>query len=267
VRTALATLAAAFFILSLEPIALGEPYFDQKERGWFWYEPFPTQGEETQRGSRRDKHMTVKQIRERGEKLFEAALLSPTRENVRAYMEHQKRVLERSEEFARVWKRVLWESPALDSTVDNPVSVAGAEISRNLRKTARDGVIEKISRVGKLVFFFRSDCPFCRGQAEIIKTLERRHGIGVLAASLDGRGLHPLYPHFVNGAAQAARLGVERVPALFLFVPSQRKIVRIGTGYLTLGEIRRRLHVVGEEVLGGGREEGKELFLLSREGK
>lgn len=259
-------LFAAFFVFSTAHAALSEPYFDQREQGWFWYEILPTQDEKKRHGSRGDGRLTVEQVRKRGERLFEAALLSPTKENVRAYMEHQKRVLERSEEFARVWKRVLWESPALDSTVDNPVSAAGAEISRDLRKTVREGVIEKISRVGKLVFFFRSDCPFCRGQAEIIKTLERRHGIGVLAASLDGTGLHPLYPRFVNGAAQAARLGVRRVPALFLFVPSQRKIVRIGTGYLTLGEIRQRLHVVGEEVLGTGREEDKGLFLLGGEG-
>ena len=265
-KMALATLASLFFIFSIEPAALGEPYFDQREMGWFWYEPFPPRGED-ERPESREKQMTVEQIRKRGERLFETALLSPTRKNVKAYMKHQKRVLERSEEFAQVWKRVLWESPALDTTVDHPVSAAGAEISKSLRRSARDAVIERISRVGKLVFFFRSDCPFCRGQAEIIKTLERRHGIGVLAASLDGRGLHPLYPSFVDGAAQAARLGVERVPALFLFVPSRAKIVRIGTGYLTLGEIRRRLHVVGEEVLGTGRGTGEKLFSLNGEGE
>lgn len=264
-RAIFLTLAAMFLVFLTAHPAPCKPYFDQEERGWFWYEVLPSRADEARPGTS-GRRLTVKEIRERGERLFEDALLSPTKENVREYMEHQKQVLERSEEFARVWKRVLWESPALDSTVDNPVSAAGAEISRNLRKTARDGVIGRISRVGKLVFFFRSDCPFCRGQAEIIKTLERRHGIGVLAASLDGKGLHPLYPHFVNGAAQAARLGVERVPALFLFVPSQRKIARIGTGYLTLGEIRRRLHVVGEEVLGAGREENKELFLVGGEG-
>ena len=261
-RGAATALAAMFFLLSMGPPALADRYFDQRERGWFWYEP---QGEEKRREGQR--HLTVEQIRKRGEELFETALLSPTKENVRAYMEHQKRVLERSERFAQVWKRVLWESPALDSTVDNPVSAAGAEISRDLRKTARDSVIGKISRVGRLVFFFRSDCPFCSGQAEIIKTLERRHGIGVLAASLDGRGLAPHYPRFVDGTAQAARLGVERVPALFLFVPSRKKIARIGTGYLTLGEIRRRLHVVGEEMLGAGRAEDRGLLLLGGEEK
>lgn len=253
----------AFFVFSTVHAALAEPYFEQKERGWFWYEPAPAQGK---RERRKDGRLTVEEIRKRGERLFETALLSPTKKNVRAYMEHQKKVLERSEQFAHIWKRVLWESPSLDETVDNPVSAAGAEISRNLRISARDSVIGKISRVGKLVFFFRSDCPFCRGQAEVVKTLERRHGIGVLPASLDGKGLHPLYPHFVSGAAQAARLGVRHVPTLFLFVPSQKKIVRIGTGYLTLGEIRKRLHVVGEEVLGAGRGEGgKTLFTLGGE--
>ena len=263
-KTVLATLVCAFFVFPAGHPALCEPYFDQKERGWFWYEPFPEPGDAAQ-AENRERQMTVKEIREKGEKLFETALLFPTRENVRAYMEHQKRVLERSEEFAQVWKRVLWETPALDAAVDYPVSAAGAEISRNLERSARDRVIERISRVGKLVFFFRSDCPFCRGQAEVIKTLERRHGIGVLAASLDGKGLHPLYPSFADGAAQAARLGVDRVPALFLFVPSRSKIVRIGTGYLTLGEIRRRLHVVGEEVLGTERGGRRDLFTLTGE--
>lgn len=265
-KTILPTLVCAFFVFLAAPLALCEPYFEQRERGWFWYEPFPEPGDAV-RLEGREGHMTVEQIREKGERLFETALLFPTRENVGAYMEHQKRVLERSEHFSQVWKRVLWETPALDATVDHPVSAAGAEISRNLKRSARDEVIEKISRAGKLVFFFRSDCPFCRGQAEVIKTLERRHGIGVLPASLDGRGLYPLYTNFVHGGAQAARLGVDRVPALFLFVPSRSKIVRIGTGYLTLGEIRRRLHVVGEEVLGTERDTQKDLFLLSGEEK
>ncbi len=261
-----AALCVLLFVLSAPRAAPAETYFDQRERGWFWYEAFPGRGDSPLPGNPGEK-MTAERIRKRGEELFEAALLSPTKKNVRAYMEHQKRVIERSERFARVWKRVLWESPALDSTVESPVSAAGAEISRSLRKTARDSVIGRISRAGKLVFFFRSDCPFCLGQAEVLRTLEERHGIGVLAASLDGRGLPPLYPRFKDGRAQAARLGVERVPALFLFVPSQRKIARVGTGYLTLGEIRRRLQVVGEEALGAGREARGELFLPGGEAR
>ncbi|MXZ13668.1 MAG: conjugal transfer protein TraF [Candidatus Dadabacteria bacterium] len=265
-KTVLATLVCVFFVFLIAHPALCEPYFQQRERGWFWYESFPEPGDTVQPEGR-EGHITVEQIRKKGERLFETALLFPTRENVKAYMEHQKRVLERSERFSQVWKRVLWETPALDATVDYPVSAAGAEISRNLQRSARDEMIERISRVARLVFFFRSDCPFCRGQAGVIKTLERRHGIGVLAASLDGRGLYPLYPNFVNGGAQAARLGVDRVPALFLFIPSRSKIVRIGTGYLTLGEIRQRLHVVGEEVLGTGRDTQKDLFTLTGEEK
>ena len=170
---------AAFLVFSTAKTLCAETYFEDRERGWFWYEiPKTRDGRKTPQ-----RPVTVKDIRKRGEKLFETALLFPSRKNVKAYMEHQKLLFERSEEFARVWKRVLWETPELDSTVDNPVNAAGAEISKRLREKAEDGMIERISRVGSLVFFFRSDCPFCRGQAEIVKTLEKKHGIGV------GRGV------------------------------------------------------------------------------
>lgn len=227
-------------------------YFDDGERGWFWYETDSPRGE--RKAGVAPEEPTAMAVRRMGEELFERAVLFPTRENVKKYMEHQKLVLERSEEFARTWKRVLWENPALDATVAEPASVAGAEISRNLRKEITNETLDKISDIGKLVFFFDSDCPFCAGQARVIKTLEKRHGIGVVAASLDGKGLFPLYPDFEHGAAQASRLGVKEVPAVFLFVPRLRKIARIGTGFLTLGQMRERLRVVGSEFLGTERK-------------
>ena len=88
-RALLPALVAALFVFSTEPPAFGERYFDQRERGWFWYEPFSSQTEKTRPGTSK-RQLSVKEIRQRGEKLFETALLSPTRENVRAYMEHQK---------------------------------------------------------------------------------------------------------------------------------------------------------------------------------
>ena len=155
------------------------------------------------------------------------------------------------------------ETPALDDSVENPVSAAGAEISRGLRREETDETIRRLAETGKLVFFFRSDCPFCGAQAEVLATLEKRHGVGVVAASLDAKGLPPLYPDFADGSAQAARLGVDAVPAVFLFVPSRRKIARIGTGFLTLGEIRERLRLVGEEIFGPPRTPAGAVELLS----
>ena len=258
----LSAVLLALLVFSPAPGASAEKtYFADRERGWFWYEKDGPEKAGKPRGA--EKKTTVEDVRKRGEELFERALLFPTAENVRAYMEHQKRVFDRSEEFARTWKRVLLETPSLDAAVENPVSAAGAEIARGLRGEATDAMLRKLSETGKIVFFFRSDCPFCGGQAEVLRILEKRHGIGVVAASLDGRGLPPLYPRFTDGAAQAARLGVDSVPAIFLFVPSRRKIARIGTGFLTLGETRERLRLVGEEIFGPGRAPAGPRELLS----
>ena len=256
------TVLLAVFVLCLPRTSPAEKtYFADRERGWFWYEKDASGSGRKPRDPERK--TTVEDVRRRGEELFGRAVLFPTAENVRAYMEHQKRVFERSEEFARTWKRVLLETPSLDASVENPVSAAGAGIARELRREAADSMLRRISETGKLVFFFRSDCPFCGGQAEVLATLEKRHGIGVVAASLDGRGLPPLYPRFVDGSAQAGRLRVEAVPAIFLFVPSRRKIARIGTGFLTLGETRERLRLVGEEIFGPERAPAGPLELLS----
>lgn len=256
-----AALLAAFVLFPAGAVPAEPAYFADRERGWFWYEKDASESGKKPREPERK--TTVEDVRKRGEELFERAVLFPTAENVRAYMEHQKRVFERSEEFARTWKRVLLETPSLDAAVENPVSAAGAGIARELRREATDSMLRRISKTGKLVFFFRSDCPFCEGQAEVLATLEKRHGIGVVAASLDGRGLPPLYPRFVDGAAQAERLRVDAVPAIFLFVPSRRKVARIGAGFLTLGETRERLRLVGEEIFGPREAPGGALELLS----
>ena len=78
-KTIPATLVCVLFVSLAAPPALCEPYFEQRERGWFWYEPFPGPGDAV-RPKGREGHMTVEQIREKGERLFETALLFPTRE-------------------------------------------------------------------------------------------------------------------------------------------------------------------------------------------
>ncbi len=237
----------AVFFLFPAPSAGAEAWFEDRERGWFWYE-MPGEKKEI---SPETAPQAVLRIKKKGEELFAKAVLFPTGKNVREYMEHQKKVFERSERFSRVWSRVLWEKPSLDETVRNPVSAAGALISRNIRRESEDRAMARISKRAKIVFFFSSDCPFCRGQAEVLGTLEERYGIGVVSASVDSKGPAPLYSGFEDGAAQARNLGVESVPALFLFVPDTARIVSVGAGYLTLSEIRRRLLIIAEDVFDG----------------
>ena len=234
---------AVFFLFSGSSVR-AEAWFEDRERGWFWYEMLAGKNAVSPETA----PQAILRIRKKGEDLFAKAILFPTRGNVREYMEHQKKVFERSERFSHVWSRVLWEDPSLDASVKNPVSATGSQISRNIRRERENRAMEQVSRKGQIVFFFRSDCPFCHGQAEVLKMLEKRYGIGVMAASIDSKGLAPHYLNYEDGTVQAENLGVESVPALFLFVPDTAQVISVGAGYLTLSEIKRRLLIIGEEL-------------------
>ena len=240
---------------SLITHALAEQrYFDKHKEGWFWYkekrekEVKREKDKERKRKDLESPTLTVEDIRKKGEELFNRAILDPTPENVLAYMRFQKLILDRSKQFAEVWRTVLWENPELDETVRNPASTLGIQLAGEERKRGMREVIGKIREIGKLVFFFTSTCPYCKEEGRLLKVFSENYGLGVMAVSLDGGGLEE-WKDYVLDNGQARNLGVSEVPALFLLIPPE-KVIRIGTGLLTYDELERRLYIVGKEVLG-----------------
>lgn len=240
---------------SLITHALAEQrYFDKHKEGWFWYkekrekEVKREKDKERKRKDLESPILTVEDIRKKGEELFNRAILDPTPENVLAYMRFQKLILDRSKQFAEVWRTVLWENPELDETVRNPASTLGIQLAGEERKRGMRDVIGKIREIGKLVFFFTSTCPYCKEEGRLLKVFSENYGLGVMAVSLDGGGLEE-WKDYVLDNGQARNLGVSEVPALFLLIPPE-KVIRIGTGLLTYDELERRLYIVGKEVLG-----------------
>jgi len=231
-------------------------YFDKHKEGWFWYEVMKEK-EKRQKDKKEVKRkepesqtptLTVEDIRKKGEELFSRAVLDPTPENVLAYMRFQKLILDRSKQFAEVWRTVLWGNPELDETVRNPASTLGIQLASEEKKKSTRDVIGEISQIGKLVFFFTSTCPYCKEEGRLLKVFSENYGLGVMAVSLDGGGLDEWQDYVVDNG-QAKNLGVSEVPALFLLVPPD-KVIRIGTGLLTYDELERRLYIAGQEILG-----------------
>ncbi len=94
-----------------------------------------------------------------------------------------------------------------------------------------------------LIFFFRSDCPYCHAMAPTLRMLADRYGIDVLGVTVDGGSL-PEFPHPRDGRAQAAAWGVERVPALFIGSKQTGDRAPIGFGMMALSEIVNRIFVL-----------------------
>jgi conjugal transfer pilus assembly protein TraF len=105
---------------------------------------------------------------------------------------------------------------------------------------------ESIGALGRdhvLFFFFRSDCPYCHAFAPTLEAFQARHGIRVVAISVDG-GSMPGFPDARRDNGIATTLKVTQVPAVYLAQPFTGKITPIGFGVLSEAQLVERITIV-----------------------
>jgi conjugal transfer pilus assembly protein TraF len=172
------------------------------------------------------------------------AIMQPTEPNVRRYMQLEAAVTNRASAFADMAQRIAWADPALDPTVQGrPVNARALEVFDHLQSAGRGRSVAALAADHVLLFFFRGDCPYCHAFAPTLEAFQQRHGLKVLAISLDGGSL----PGFAdqrmdNGIARS--LQVTQVPALFLAQPFTGTLTPIGFGVLSEAQLLERITLV-----------------------
>ena len=186
---------------------------------------------------------TTRDIRDELERLKDQAVINPTRENVRTYLEAQQYVMGKGSTFADMARRVVWETAELDYSLRRPTNALAIEAFKSERRDTRERAIVRLAKESGLFFFFRSDCPYCHQLAPILKYLQDVHGIEVFPVSLDG-GRLPQFPHAYPDNGISRVLEVAQVPALFLSSKTERRVQPIGYGVLAADEILERMYVL-----------------------
>ena len=232
-------------------------YWSDSWRGWHFYEE-PT-SEEQERPAPPDKTVPsapqAEPLRapelvefERLQKTLEEyrniAIMQPTEANVRRYMELESRVVARASYFADVAQRVAWATPELDPTLQGrPVNAKALEFFEQNELADRSRAIAELGRDHVLFFFYRSDCPYCHAFAPTLEAFQARHGIQIVAISIDG-GPMPGFPNARPDNGIATTLKVTQVPAVFLAQPFTGRITPIGFGVLSEAQLLERISTV-----------------------
>lgn len=245
----LAASAAASFAQTVTP-----GYWNDTWRGWHFYEeplsddpppssprPAAPTPREPRSRPKPPELVELERLRQAVEEARGIAVMRPTEANVRRYMELEAKVVAQASTFADVAQRLAWTTPGLDPTLQGrPVNAKALEIFETQQLADRSRSIASLGRDHVLLFFFRSDCPYCHAFAPVLESFQTRHGIRVEAVSLDGGAL----PGFAatrrdNGIAAALR--VAQVPAVYLAQPFTGRIVPIGFGVLSESQLLERI--------------------------
>lgn len=219
---------------------------DDPRRGWHFYDdpasPAPVRPSPPPRDEGpRQEIARYKALQKAVEESRIVAVMSPTIENVRAYLELEASILRDASRFADVAKRVAWMSPDLDpSAQSRPSATFAVDVYEHQQAAERRTQLAALAREHIVLFFFRGDCPYCHAFAPVLKAFEQRYGLQVSAVSTDGGSLPEFpRPRSDNGISQA--LKIQQVPALFLAHPASGRIVPLGFGVMSENELVERI--------------------------
>jgi conjugal transfer pilus assembly protein TraF len=223
-------------------------YFDRHAEGWFWYHDpklatpaAPPKTEQT-RPAPEDKDDPVKVVeaeRTAMEKALDRAIVTPTPENVKTYLELNQHLMAQAGNFAEAWRGAIWSNPSLDYSLVSPVGSSAYVKADQDAATDEQKLLQAAQQWG-LVFFFRGTCPYCHKFAPLLRQFAEHYGFRIVDVSLDGGGL-PEFPNPQPNNQAAENLRVEAVPAVYLVNPRTRQVVPAVFGLVGWSDLVQRL--------------------------
>lgn len=228
-------------------------FFKDHARGWHWYEVILKKTAKTKKveqplprlRSLNTPTVQVKAYREELERRLHQAFLSPTPQNVRAYQEMQKDMMNRAQRFSEVWQQVVFTTPHLDESIKFPANQIARQVYSEEKDRAQTQKIRDLSKTHGLFFFFKGNCPYCHAFAPIVKRFSQTYGWEVMAISLDGSSIEG-FPKVVKDNGLSQTLNITVVPSLMAVNPSVNKVIPLSHGLSSEDEIKQRLMVLIE---------------------
>lgn len=225
--------------------------WNNPDRGFQWYPPdqLPPKPDQRQVAEppptpRIDQITDADQFRKELLRLKDAAVMSPTPENVYNYYFAQRVALDKASRFSAMAKQVVWTHPEIDenarssmsSYAFNQVELKNAELTKRW--------VGNVAKQYGLVFFFRGDCDYCHLTAPAVIAMQRKYGFEVLAITMDGGSLEG-FPGAKpdNGISQVVSNGdgVAYFPSIYLVAQDSKRSILLGAGAMTVEDIEKRI--------------------------
>jgi conjugal transfer pilus assembly protein TraF len=192
---------------------------------------------------------TAVQLREELKRREDVAIMQPTVANIRDFLEVHVVVQNKSSDFADSWRRVVWQNPDLDYAQKHPVNNTGVRLAREKKDADTDQHLAELAKEHGLLFFFRSDCPYCNSMLPVLEMLRNKYGMEVLAISTDNAPLPGMKQFNVNRGQfekllEQHGLREARVPALFIASKKTGDTAPLGMGVMAFTEIVDRMFVL-----------------------
>lgn len=261
---AVSVVLAGGAVSASEDAGVGFGAFENKAEGWWWKkdpreippikpepkpEPKPVAPKaEVEEGQKilppGPAPFSTEWLRENLPKLLDKAIDEPTEENLAAYFYAQRVLMDKSQNFAEKARALVMSDPLLDETNRVPMATFARIANMSGSQAARDKALGRLSEVGGLWMFYRSDCRYCDPMADALMGFETKYKFITTFVSIDHKPLKIL-KEWVNDEGQANTLGVKITPTVFFVVPPNNYYI-VAQGAMSMPELGDRILLAAE---------------------
>jgi conjugal transfer pilus assembly protein TraF len=201
-------MAFAVAVYAAEPFKANtkKDFWTDRERGWYWYEQQPVEDElkEDNKTSKRPFQkpsvdweavwtMHPNDFSDLIDDVKHYAIMYPTQENVKDYLQMQSIALDRSKMFMNAATMVSQTNPDLSRESTFPVSTVGQNELHRQRQANTDSILQHNRDYYALLYFYSPTCSACTRQTPILEMFEQETGWYISRHALR----HPI--HAVTG--------------------------------------------------------------------
>lgn len=234
-----------------------EEFFEDRSRGWHWYERQPVEEETTPvmeppaeagpmpKESEQDSGpppMSSEWIRQMLPQLRDAAIDYPTPNNVKAYFYAQRVMMDKAQVFSDVARTVVRSDPLLDENLRVPFASAAKAATLRAAEQSKREILDELSTKAGLWVFYDETCAFCERQLHPINEFARKHNLEISIIHKQSRELPGLEGtiEVLPDRGQFETLGINFTPTVVLVVPPEGFYI-ISQGYIAYSSLVDRL--------------------------
>ena len=210
-------------------------FFDQRYRGWLWFEDKHQVKEEVTTKAELAPEVAKEEMEEFSRQLEERKYIMfarPTPENVKFYRDKEKEMWDKAMQLQESWDMANFLYPEQRDQINNPDNVHAVKLKRKLEQEDQDKVIKAFAAHFELVAFFKNNCRYCHEFAPVLGSFIREFGFVAETVVLDHPNLEAKASYLIK------KLNIEATPIVFAISKDSKTAFELVRGFVSISELR-----------------------------
>lgn len=221
--------------------ANADSFFDERYRGWYWFEQNKPNAEIIEPQNREstiapvDAKSEIETFAAELEALKFVMLARPTPESVKAYRDKEAIMWANAERLENAWEMANLLYPEQRDLINNPVNVHAVKAKREMILSENSVKIKHFAKSFDLVLFFSSNCTYCELLSPVLRAFGEQYGFNIEAISSDGKA-HK-YFKTLTSPELIERLNITAFPTLIAISHDSKTAFELIRGYVSKSEL------------------------------